>query len=311
MDFEHTSVLSGEVVRFLNCSPGNTYVDGTLGGGGHTLNILNAIKPDGKVIGIDWDEDAVLAAEKRLIEDISRVTIIRGNFADIKSILEEHHVIEVNGILLDLGVSSYHFEKPERGFSFRHEGYLDMRMDRTKGTSACDLVNGLSEQDLGDVIYQYGEERWARRIAKKIVEKRRVCKITTTKELADIVYSAIPVRYHPTSIHPATKTFQAIRIKVNNELENLKRAIDEGVSLLAHEGRFVVISYHSLEDRIVKERFRSLEKVCICPPDLPMCICERVPLVKVITKKPVIPSETEIKNNPRARSAKMRAAERI
>lgn len=311
MNFEHTSVLSEEVVKYLHCVPDGIYVDGTLGGGGHTLKILDATKPNGRVICIDWDDDAISAAKKRLGKDISRVTIVRGNFANLKSIAAECGIKEVNGILLDLGVSSYHFENPERGFSFRHEGYLDMRMDRTKGYSAYEILNSLSEEGLSSIIQKYGEERWARRIAKKIVEKRRVSAIKTTRELADIVSSAIPVRCHPRNIHPATRTFQAIRIKVNDELENLKKAISQGITLLAPKGRFVIISYHSLEDRIVKENFRLLGARCICPPDMPMCICGKMPIVKIITKKPVLPTEEEINANPRARSARMRAAEKI
>ncbi|MBI5892759.1 MAG: 16S rRNA (cytosine(1402)-N(4))-methyltransferase RsmH, partial [Deltaproteobacteria bacterium] len=286
----------------------------------HTLKILDAAKPDGMVIGIDWDEDAINAAKDTLKENLfpdrnlqgqARVKIVKGNFADIKNILGGLGITKVNGIVFDLGVSSYHLEKPERGFSFRFDAPLDMRMDRDRNTTAYDLVNGLSERDLQDIFWQYGEERWAKKIAKAIVGKRNVNQIATTKELADIVFFAIPKRYHPSNIHPATRVFQALRIKVNDELENLKNAIDDSIPLLAPEGRFVVISFHSLEDRIVKQRFKSFEKGCICPSDFPECRCGKTPMIKVIARKPILPSASEIENNPRSRSAKMRVAEKI
>ena len=311
MGFKHTPVMPDEVVYFLKCESGGLYIDGTLGGGGHTARILEAAEPDGRVIGIDHDEDAINEARENLKNYISRVTTVKGNFADIKGILGEMGITGVNGIVLDLGVSSYHLEKPERGFSFRFEGPLDMRMDRSKDRTAREIVNKLREKELADIFRQYGEERWANKIAKAIVKRRKVGQITTTTELADIVCSSIPARYHPRDIHPATRTFQALRIVVNDELRNLERAIDDGVHLIKSGGRFVVISFHSLEDRVVKERFRALERGCICPLDFPECRCGKKPVLRIITKKPVIPSPAEIMSNPRARSAKMRAAERI
>ncbi|MBI5286583.1 MAG: 16S rRNA (cytosine(1402)-N(4))-methyltransferase RsmH, partial [Deltaproteobacteria bacterium] len=241
--------MSREVVRLLKCKPGGLYVDGTIGGGGHAEEILRATGLTGKVIGIDWDEEALLASRERLKGYRSRVTLVHDNFANIKKILTGLHITSVDGILLDLGVSSHHLERPERGFSFRFDTPLDMRMDRRQKKTAYHLVNGLSEGELEQVLWRYGEERWARQIARAIVRARKDHTITTTKELADLVSSAIPSRFHPRDIHPATRTFQALRIAVNGELENLKRAIEDGVKVLSREGRMGIISFHSLEDR--------------------------------------------------------------
>lgn len=311
MVFKHLSVMPEEVVKFLGCKPDKLYVDGTLGGGGHASLILDANAPTGRVIGMDWDEDAIQAAKERLKEYSGRLTLVRENFANIKKAMADLNIKEVDGILLDLGVSSYHLETPGRGFSFRFDAPLDMRMDKRQKKTAHEIINEFSMEGLEDIVWEYGEERWAKRIAKTIVEKRRHGPISTTKELSTLVSSAIPKKFHPRDIHPATRTFQAIRIAVNDELNNLKTAIDDGVDLLGSGGRMVIISFHSLEDRIVKESFRRLAKGCICPNDFPKCICGQKPKLHIITKRPAAPSPEEISKNPRARSAKLRAAERI
>lgn len=329
MMFKHLSVMPEEVIKFLDCKPDRIYVDGTLGGGGHAGLILDASAPTGKVIGMDWDEDAIEAVKERFVgetlvvscregtspsptKDYSeRLTLIRENFANIKKVMEGLNIKKVDGILLDLGVSSYHLERPDRGFSFRFDAPLDMRMDKRQEKTAYEIINELSMEELREIIWKYGEERWAKRIAKTIVEKRRHGPISTTKELSSLVSSAIPKKFHPRDIHPATRTFQAIRIAVNDELDNLKRAIDDGIDFLGSGGRMVIISFHSLEDRIVKESFRKLVKGCVCPNDFPKCICGQKPKLHIVTRRPVAPSQEEISRNPRARSAKLRAAERI
>lgn len=311
MAFKHISVMPEEVVKFLDCKSGNIYVDGTLGGGGHTGMILDASAPTGRVIGMDCDEDAIQAARERLKGYSGRLTLIRENFADIKKTMADLNIKSVDGILFDLGVSSHHLETPDRGFSFRFDAPLDMRMDKRQKKTAYEIVNEYSMETLEDVIREYGEERWAKKIAKTIAEKRRYGPIATTKELSSLISSAIPKKFHPRDIHPATRTFQAIRIAVNDELNNLKTAIDDGVDLLASEGRMVIISFHSLEDRIVKESFRRLAKGCVCPNDFPRCVCGQKPKLHIITKRPVAPLPEEISKNPRARSARLRAAERI
>jgi 16S rRNA (cytosine1402-N4)-methyltransferase len=311
MDVFHKPVLVGEVIASLRCRTGVVYVDGTLGGGGHAFEILRSSAPDGRLIGIDADGDAIREAQKRLAPFGDRAILVKGNFADMENTLSGMNIKKVGGILLDLGVSSHQLDTAERGFSFTLDAPLDMRMDRTRGPSAYDLVHTLSEEDWGELIRKFGEERMAGRIARAIVKRRALSPIRTTADLAGVVAGALPGTRKPSRIHPATRTFQALRIAVNDELVNLHRAITGGMECLKPGGRFSVISFHSLEDRIVKNAFRAAEKGCICPSDLPVCVCGRKPTMKVVTRKPVVPGKDEIRDNPRARSAKLRTAERI
>ncbi len=282
-----------EVMTFLKCEPGHTYVDATLGGGGHASEILKRSVPDGVVIGMEWDEDALSEARNTLMPFGDRVKIFRENFVHLPDLMKAE---SADGILLDLGLSSIQVEKEERGFSFRGEGPLDMRMDQRMNETAAGLVNNLSPEELESTLSQYGEERWARRIARAIVQEREREPIRTTQALRKIVHRAIPRRFHSRRIDPATRTFQALRIRVNEELENLKKILETGWKILKRGGRMCVISFHSLEDRMVKETFRTLEKEGE---------------MRVLTKKPVTPCEEEQKRNPRSRSGKLRCAERI
>ena len=300
-----------EVLESLNCKRGGIYVDGTVGGGGHAYEILEKTSPDGLLIGIDLDDDALAEAEKRLRSFGGRKILVKGNFADMAAIMTSLNIRLVDGILLDLGVSSHQFENAERGFSFSLEAPLDMRMDRSQGFTACDLVNNYPASELKRIIRDYGEEKMAGRIARAIVKKRNVAPLLTTNDLAAVVAGTMPSGYGRQKIHPATRTFQAIRIAVNNELLSLPRAIKDGMEILNTGGRFAVISFHSLEDRIVKNEFRLRERGCVCPPRLPVCVCQKKAALKVMTKKPVIPGNDEIAANFRARSAKLRTAERI
>jgi 16S rRNA (cytosine1402-N4)-methyltransferase len=295
----HIPVMVREVIASLRCRAGTVYVDCTVGGGGHAEAILLSTAPDGLLIGIDTDGEALEEAAKRLTPFNSRKILVKGNFADM------------DAILLDLGVSSHQLDTAYRGFSFALDAPLDMRMDRSRGSSAYDLIQTLSEEELERIIRKYGEERMARRIARSIVKNRNVTPIRTTADLASAVARVLPHETGRQRIHPATRTFQAIRIAVNDELAGLHRAIAGGMERLKPGGRFSVISFHSLEDRIVKNAFRIGEKGCICPSDLPVCACGRKPTLKVATRKPIIPGEAEISNNPRSRSAKLRTAERI
>jgi 16S rRNA (cytosine1402-N4)-methyltransferase len=311
MPFFHKPVLLREVIASLGCKAGGVYVDGTVGGAGHAFKILEESAPNGLLIGIDADEDALHEAEKRLTPFRDRVTLARGNFANIGKILLSLNIYHVDGILLDLGVSSHQLDAAERGFSFSKGALLDMRMDFRQQTSAYTLVNNLSESSLGKIIREYGEEPMARRIARAIVAERKLKEIETTTELANIILAVIPKKMHGHRLHPATKTFQALRIAVNNELSSLQGALTDGIERLHQGGRFSVISYHSLEDRIVKTSFRSYESACICPHDMPVCNCQRQAKARIVYRRPVTPSEEEIADNPRARSAKLRTAERI
>jgi len=307
----HTPVMQREVAESLRLRPGGIYVDGTVGGGGHAFEILRETSPDGLLICIDVDDDALRESEERLKPFGNRKIIIKGNFADIDTILEELNIEGVDGILLDLGVSSHQLKTADRGFSFSLNAPLDMRMDQSHGVSAYDIINAFPEKELVRIIKDYGEEIMAERIVKAISVHRKVTPIKTTADLTDIIVRALPSRFKPKKIHPATRTFQAIRIYVNSELSNLHNAIDRGVDVLRKSGRFSVISFHSLEDRIIKNCFRSWEKGCNCLPDIPVCTCRREAKLKVLTKKPVAPTTSEIESNPKARSAKLRTAERI
>ena len=307
----HIPVMQKEVVQFLQCRPGGVYVDGTVGGGGHAYEILENSAPDGVLIGIDVDEDAIRESKKRLKFFKDRTILVKGNFAEIGKIVKDLNIHEVDGILLDLGVSSHQVDTADRGFSFSLNARLDMRMNRSSGQNAYDLINSLPEKELESIIKSYGEEIMAGRIAKAISARRKVSPIEKTAELADIIARALPLPMRRGRIHPATRTFQAIRIYLNEELSNLYQAIDCGMDMLKRSGRFVIISFHSLEDRIVKTNFRSWERGCICPPDFPACCCDRKPKLKVLTRKPVMPGDEEIEFNPRSRSARLRAAEKV
>ena len=300
----HIPVLVEEVMALLRCEPGKSYVDATLGGGGHALEILKRTAPDGIVIGVEWDEDAIVEAREVLMPFSERVRIFRENFIDLPDLLRTMKIESVDGILLDLGLSSLQLEKAERGFSLKGEGPLDMRMDQRIAHTAADLVNHLSEKELADTLFEYGEERWARRITKAIIRERDRAPIRTTQELRKIVHRAVPRRFHSRRIDAATKTFQAFRIRVNSELDHLREILETGWRLLRKGGRMCVISFHSLEDRMVKETFKRLERG---RADLP----GPGDVMRVITKKPVTPSEEERRRNPRSRSAKLRCAERV
>lgn len=305
---KHIPVLLKEAVELLNCKSSGIYIDCTVGAGGHAERILELTSPDGKVVGIDQDEDILKIAEGRLKRFGERVRLMHGNFSDIKGIMKDE---KADGILFDLGVSSYQLEDKERGFSFMSDAPLDMRMDKKAETTAADIINSSSERELSDIIFKYGEERFAKRIASFIVREREKKAITTTLQLSNIITKAIPARFHPRDIHPATRTFQALRIAVNHELEILEKSLLDAVDILKPKGRMCVISFHSLEDRIVKRTFQRLEKGCICPPKIPVCRCGIKPSVRIITKKPIIPAEEEISVNPRSRSAKLRTAEKL
>lgn len=307
----HTPVMIREVVSSLRCRAGALYVDCTVGGGGHAEAILRSTAPDGLLIGIDTDGEALEEAKKRLAAFNGRAILVKGNYADMDTILTAMNIGKADGILLDLGVSSHQLDTAYRGFSFTLDAPLDMRMDRSRGRSAYDLLQTLPEEELTRIIRDYGEERMARRIARSIVEKRTINPLRTTAELAATVARAMPHGAGRQKIHPATRTFQALRIAVNDELTGLHRAMASGMERLRPGGRISVISFHSLEDRIVKNAFRIGEKGCTCPPDLPVCACGRKPTLRIVNRKPIIPGEAEISGNPRSRSAKLRTAERI
>lgn len=291
--------------------PGQLFLDATLGMGGHAREILRLTGPDGKVLGIDWDEEALALAKENLKEYGDRAILFCENFVNVAQTLAEKEVVEVDGALFDLGVSSWQLSQPQRGFSFREEGPLDMRMDQRRQLSAKEVVNRYSARELEELIRENGGERWAKRIARSIMEQREKKEIATTVQLAKIVVSAISPAFRPRDIHPATRTFQAIRIAVNDELENLEKGLRAVVRAIRKGGRLVVISFHSLEDGIVKREFSALEKGCICPPRQPFCTCGRAQEIKVLTRHPLVPKEEEVKKNPHSRSAKLRAAQKI
>lgn len=310
MEFHHISVLLNECIDNLNIRPDGIYVDGTMGGGGHSLGIAKRLTT-GRLICIDQDPNAHEAAGKRLAEYKDRITFVRDNFGNIKSILDSLEIEKIDGMLLDIGVSSHQLDEAERGFSYQQDAPLDMRMNPDRPFSAYDVVNGYDEDELDRVIFTYGEERWARRIVQFIVKEREAKPIETTGELVDIIKKAVPKGARKDGPHPAKRTFQAIRIEVNGELEVLQRAIDDVAARLAVGGRLCIITFHSLEDRIVKEAFRKQENPCICPPQFPVCVCGKKPLGRVITRKPILPSKEELEENPRSRSAKLRVLEGV
>ncbi len=286
-------------------------MDGTLGGGGYAEAILKATAPDGILLGLDWDAEALARVEKRLQEYRHRLIVEKANFADLPAILDKHCFGPVDGIVLDLGVSSYHLDEPRRGFSFMVDGPLDMRMDSDLPRTAADLVNTLSEQDLANLIFRLGEERWSRRIARAIVERRRRIPFSRTRELAELVGTVVPKTRDSARIHPATRTFQALRLAVNRELESLEAFLSGALDALRPGGRLCIVAFHSLEDRIVKEHFRDWSRSCRCPASVLRCECSGKPLVKLLTRKIVRPDAEEIERNPRARSARLRAVERL
>lgn len=311
LNFEHIPVLLNETLEYLDPKPGGIYIDGTLGGAGHSLEILKRIIPGGVLIGIDQDDNAIEAAKKKLETYKDNTVIVRDNFKNIKTIALQKGFKEIDGILLDIGVSSHQLDEEERGFSYMHDGPLDMRMNTNLNFDASDIVNNSSEQELTRILREYGEEKWAVRIAKFIAEERKKNRIDTTFKLVDIIKKAIPAAARREGGHPAKRTFQALRIAVNDELQVLEEAVLNGAELLKPGGRLVVITFHSLEDRIVKKIFNNMERPCTCPPQLPVCVCGKEPLLKVITKKPVTAGEEELKTNTRSKSAKLRAAERV
>lgn len=310
MEFKHTSVLLTETIENLSIRPSGIYLDGTLGGGGHACEVAKRLTEGGRLIGIDQDEDAIAAARERLLPYQERVTLVRDNYVNAPQVLGSLGISQVDGILLDLGVSSYQLDNEERGFSYRYDTALDMRMDRRQALSAREIINGYSEAELYRVIRDYGEEQFAKNIAKHIAAVRKDKPIETTGELNEIVKAAIPAKMRAAGGHPSKRTFQAIRIECNRELEVLKSSLDELIGLLLPGGRLCVITFHSLEDRIVKTAFRKNENPCTCPPDFPMCVCGKVSQGRVVTKKPILPSEREIAENKRAGSAKLRVFEK-
>ncbi len=310
-EFKHQSVLLNEVIYYLDIKPAGVYIDATLGGGGHSLRIASRMNSQGLLIGIDQDQTAIQASQERLANVAPGVKLFRSNFEAIPEILADLKITAIDGVLFDLGVSSPQLDEEERGFSYKNEAPLDMRMDRSQPFSAAHLVNSASVDDLTRIIGEYGEERWAKRIAIFIDRQRREKEIQTTGELADIIKKAIPAAARRSGPHPARRTFQALRIAVNNEIEVLEKALEATIPLLRQGGRIVVVSFHSLEDRIVKNVFAKEAKGCQCPKELPVCQCNNQPRLKNLTKKPVLPTPDEIRLNPRARSSKLRSAEKL
>lgn len=309
MEFKHKSVLLNETIDGLNIKPDGIYVDGTLGGGGHAYEVCRRLGEKGSIVGIDQDAAAIEAAGARLKDFGEKVTIVRSNYCDMKSKLHELGIDKVDGIVLDLGVSSYQLDTAERGFSYREDAPLDMRMDTRQKMTARDIVNDYTEADLYRVIRDYGEDKFAKNIAKHIVQARAVKPVETTAELSEIIRASIPMKFQKKSGHPAKRTFQAIRIELNRELDVLRDSLDDMIDLLNPGGRLCIITFHSLEDRIVKSAFRKNENPCTCPPDFPVCVCGKKSKGSIITKKPILPSEEELEYNSRSKSAKLRIFE--
>ena len=310
MEFKHKSVLLEETIDGLNIKPDGIYVDGTLGGAGHASEVCRRLSAKGRFIGIDQDQDAIVAASDRLAAYEDRVTIIRSNYCYMANELHSLGIQKVNGIVLDLGVSSYQLDNEERGFTYRTDAPLDMRMDQRQSRTAADIVNGYEEKELYRIIRDYGEDKFAKNIAKHIVAARRQSPIRTTGELTEIIRQSIPMKMQVTGGHPAKRTFQAIRIELNRELDVLRESLDGMIDLLDDGGRICIITFHSLEDRIVKTIFRKNENPCTCPSDFPVCVCGKKSKGKVITRKPILPTTAEQEENPRSKSAKLRIFER-
>lgn len=311
MIFKHTSVLYDSCMEHLNIDPKGIYVDGTLGGGGHASGICERLESDGLLIGIDRDRDALTAAEERLKDYRCRKLFVQSNYAEIKDVLNQLGVKEINGALLDLGVSSFQLDNEERGFSYMKDAPLDMRMSQGDSFSAKQVVNTYSEKELTDIIRKYGEEKWASRISKFIVQKRKNQPLETTGQLVEIIKAAVPAAARRNGPHPAKRTFQAIRIEVNDELGQLKEAVEQFCDVLADGGRLCIITFHSLEDRIVKNIFNKRANPCTCPKEFPVCVCGKTADIRKITGKPILPTAEELEENPRARSAKLRVAEKM
>ena len=310
MEFNHIPILLEDVIKGLSIKDDGIYVDGTLGGAGHSIEIVKRLE-SGKLIGIDQDTDAREKASEVLSEFKDKTVLVHDNYKNIDNILENLGIEKVDGIFIDIGVSSYQLDETSRGFSYHRDAPLDMRMDKTKDFRAWDIVNKYTKEELTEIILNYGEDSWAQRIAEFIVEERKEAPINTTLELVDVIKKAIPKRVRMEGSHPAKQTFQALRIEVNGELDVLRESIDRMVGLLKPGGRLVIITFHSLEDRIVKEKFKFLFKDCICPSKLPICACEKKREIKIITRKPITPSKEEVLSNSRSRSAKLRIAEKI
>ncbi len=311
MEFRHTSVLLKETIEALNIMPGGVYLDGTLGGGGHAFEVCKKLNDNGRLYGIDQDADAIIAAGKRLEEFGKKAVIIRDNYCNAREVLREQGVDKVDGIVLDLGVSSYQLDTMERGFTYKYDTPLDMRMDQRQMLTARDIVNEYDEKTLYRVIRDYGEDSFAKNIAKHIVQARQHKPIETTFELNEVIKAAIPAKMRAVGGHPSKRAFQAIRIECNHELEVLKDTLGDLVHLLNPQGRLCIITFHSLEDRIVKSFFKEMEHPCTCPPEFPVCICGKLPSGRVVTRKPVLPSQEELEVNSRSKSAKLRVFERI
>lgn len=310
MEFKHISVLFEETMDKLSLKDGGIWIDGTLGGGGHSLGILERTKT-GRLVGIDRDAEAISAAKKRLADFEDRVTFVNRNFSDIKDILKDLNIDKADGAVLDLGVSSYQLDNAERGFSYMHDSKLDMRMNSDDELDAYKVVNEYTKEELTRIFYDYGEEKWSKRIAEFIEEKRKLKPVETTFELVEIIKAAVPKAARSDGSHPAKRVFQAIRIEVNGELKILKQAVEDFTEVLKPGGRLAIITFHSLEDRIVKNTFKELAAGCICPREFPVCVCGHKPKIKIITNKPVLPGAEELSGNSRSKSAKLRAAEKL